>query len=92
MARRDEPVRVECYAGSRAEETPRRLWSGSHWEALTVLDRWVTEAVEQRSRMRCFRVRLERGQEGLLYHDEGRDTWFWRPHPSRDTWLGPASG
>ena len=78
MQRYDEPVRVECYAGSRGEETPRRLWSGSRWEAVTVLDRWVSETAEGGNRLRWFRVRLESGTLGLIYHDEALDAWFRR--------------
>ena len=69
---------MECYAGSRGEKTPRRVRAADHWEELTVLDRWIGEAVEARNRVRGFRVRLERGKRYLLYHDEGLDGWFWR--------------
>ncbi len=74
----DAPVRVECYAGSRAEQAPRRLRAGDRWEDLVVLDGWVTEAAEGGTRLRWFKVRLTRGTEGLLYHDEALDLWFWR--------------
>lgn len=76
MATHDEPVRVECYAGSRGEETPRRLWSGNRWEELTVLDRWIGEAAEGGHRMRWFRVRLAQGTDRLIYHDEALDAWY----------------
>ena len=78
MIERDQLVRVECYAGSRGDETPRRLWAGDHWKELTVLDRWVSEPAEGGNRIQWFRVRLERGTDGLIYHDEGLDAWFWR--------------
>ncbi|MFQ5897296.1 MAG: hypothetical protein ACE5JN_03525 [Candidatus Methylomirabilia bacterium] len=75
----DQPVQVECYAGGRGEETPRRFRSGSRWEEVAVLARWVSESLEGKNRLRWFRVCLGRGEEGLLYHDEGLDAWFWRP-------------
>lgn len=78
MTRDDGPVQVECYAGGRGEETPRRLWSGSEWEELTVLDGWVSEAAEGGNRLRWFRVHVEGKGEGLLYYDEELDTWFYR--------------
>ncbi len=78
MMRDDEPVRVECYAGGRGEETPRRLWTGKGWAELTVLDRWVSEAAEGRNRFRWFRVHVEGSGEGLVYFDEGLDAWFYR--------------
>lgn len=77
MMRDDEPVRVECYAGGRGEETPRRFWTGSGWAELTVLDRWVSEAAEGGNRLRWFRVRVEGRGEGLVYFDEGLDAWFY---------------
>lgn len=74
----DEPVRVECYAGGRGEETPRRLWVGDRWEELTVLGRWISEGVGGGQQLRWFRVRLERGEQGLLYYDGILDAWFWQ--------------
>jgi len=36
-------IRVECYAGYRGEETPRRFWMGNtKVEVAEVLDRWLT--------------------------------------------------
>ena len=35
-------IRVECYAGYRGEETPRRFWLGTERvEVQDVLDRWM---------------------------------------------------
>ncbi len=79
----DEPVRIQCYAGSRADETPRRLWAGDRWHDLTVLDRWVTEAAESGHRLRHFRVMLQDATPGMLYLDEGLDLWFWRRRPAK---------
>jgi hypothetical protein len=34
-------IRVECYAGAKADETPRRFgWEGQAVEVSEVLDRW----------------------------------------------------
>ena len=34
-------IRVECYAGAQADETPRRfVWEGQAVEVSEVLDRW----------------------------------------------------
>ena len=78
VIQQDKPVRVECYAGGRGEETPRRLWAGDGWHDLTVLDRWVSEDAKGGTRIRWFRVSLQGGMDGLIYHDEGLDGWFWR--------------
>ena len=44
MEEKPEPlrVRVECYAGHRGEETPRRFFLGTRRvEVARVLDRWL---------------------------------------------------
>jgi len=44
-------IQVDCYAGYRAEETPRRFSIGERLiEVVLVIDRWVTPDY------RCFRV------------------------------------
>ena len=35
------PIQVECYAGAKADETPRRFtWEGQTIEVDEVVDRW----------------------------------------------------
>jgi len=52
-------VRVNCYAGYRAEETPRRIHLGARSvEVVEVLARWRT------SEAQGFRLR---GDDGVLY-------------------------
>jgi len=52
-------VRVECYSGYRAEETPRRLVLGDRSVAvIEILERWRTPHA------RGFRLR---GDDGVLY-------------------------
>lgn len=72
------PIRVECYAGSRGEETPRRVLLGSSWTAVTVLEQWVRESVDVGNRTRWFRVHLDTGEDEVIYYDEALDSWFWR--------------
>lgn len=53
------PLRVECYAGYRGEETPRRFFLGRRAiEVSEVLDRWLAPD------HRYFKVR---GDDGGLY-------------------------
>jgi hypothetical protein len=40
-------VRVECYAGGRGEEKPRRVWCGDHWEDVIVVEGFRTQADAQ---------------------------------------------
>jgi hypothetical protein len=59
VAEREENLRVECYAGWRGEETPRRFFLGERRiEVVEVVDRWL--APEHR----YFKVR---GDDDALY-------------------------
>ncbi len=69
-------VRVECYAGYRAEQEPRRFrpeTAGSGdpvvVEVLEILDRWLDP------RHRYFKVLGGDGLVHLLRHDEGGGGW-----------------
>ena len=56
-----QSLRVECYAGYRAEETPRRLHLGGQCiEVTQVIDRWLTPE------HRYFRVCGADGRHYLL--------------------------
>lgn len=66
-------IRVECYAGWQAEETPRVIAMGEAGEkrlrVLEVLDRWL--APEHR----YFRLRCEDRATYLVRHDPVADRW-----------------
>jgi hypothetical protein len=63
-------VRVECYAGHRGEETPRRFFLGARRiEVSEVLDRWLAPD------HRYFRVRGDDGGRYILRHDAVADKW-----------------
>ncbi len=69
----DEPtfaIRVECYAGHRGEETPRRFWLGERLvEVVDVLDRWLAPD------HRYFKVKGSDGDVYILRHDPQADCW-----------------
>jgi len=63
-------VRVECYAGYRGEETPRRFSLGERKiEVLEVLDRWLGPG------HRYFKVRGDDGDFYILRHEAATDAW-----------------
>jgi hypothetical protein len=63
-------VRVECYAGHRGEETPRRFHLGRHCvEVAEVLDRWLSPD------HRYFKVRGPDGARYILRHDPDEGEW-----------------
>lgn len=70
MDRSDLAVRVECYAGHRGEETPRRFHLGTRAvEIIDVLDRWLSPD------HRYFKVRGDDGANYILRHDVATDRW-----------------
>ena len=63
-------IRVECYAGYRGEETPRRFFMDDKAiEIEEVVDRWL--APEHR----YFKVRARENDIYILRHDELTNRW-----------------
>ena len=63
-------VRVECYAGHRGEETPRRLrFDGRSVELVELLDCWL--GVDHR----YFKMLGDDGATYILRHDTARERW-----------------
>ncbi|MDK2957673.1 MAG: hypothetical protein PWQ57_3171 [Desulfovibrionales bacterium] len=63
-------IQVECYAGYRAEETPRRFRLGANpVEIMEILDRWHGPD------HRYFKVRGGDACVYILRHDEIKDRW-----------------
>jgi hypothetical protein len=83
-------IRVECYAGYRSEETPRRFWIGDRLvEVEEVCDRWLAPD------HRYFKIRGSDKAVYILRHDADAGDWemtFYKqgltgssdhnPHPS----------
>ena len=91
------PVQVECYAGVKADETPRRFTLHSRTvEIGEVVDRWYqVESGPEWPRANYFKVRDPDQKEYLLKHDLESDEWFLGQEWSRFTkryWLPAASG
>lgn len=63
-------IRVECYAGYRADERPLRFaLRGRAFEVVAVDDRWYSPGAEY------FRVRASDGNFYVLRHDQRADLW-----------------
>ncbi len=63
-------IRVECYAGYRGDETPRRFFLGERKvEVVRILDRWLGED------HRYFKVRGDDDGIYILRYDDNLDSW-----------------
>ena len=75
-------IQVECYAGAKADETPRRFTlEGQSVEVEDVLDRWYqVESRPEWPRADYFKVRGADGHDYLLKHDLESDKWYLGRH------------
>jgi hypothetical protein len=63
-------IRVQCYAGYRADERPLRfVLAGREFEVEELDDRWYSPDASY------FRVRASDGNFYVLRHDEEQDLW-----------------
>lgn len=63
-------IRVECYAGSRSQESPRALTIGDRRVSIVeILDRWLAPD------HRYFKVCGDDGSAYIIRHDVGADEW-----------------
>ena len=71
-------IQVECYAGAKADETPRRFTVEGHdVQIAEVLDRWYqVESKPEWPQADYFKVRATNDREYLLKHDLESDEWF----------------
>ena len=70
MSKDSLSVRVQCYAGYRGEETPRRFSIGSrNIEVLEVIDQWLAPD------HRYFKVKGDDDGVYILRHDVASDRW-----------------
>lgn len=63
-------LKVECYAGYRAQERPMRLTLGDQtFDIVEVEDRWYSPGETY------FRVRVQSGDHYVLRYVEAQDSW-----------------
>jgi hypothetical protein len=72
------PIQVECYAGAKADEAPRRfVWEERSVDVGEVIDRWhQVESQPEWPRADYFKVRGVDQRAYLLKHDLESDEWF----------------
>ena len=63
-------VKVECYAGHRGEQIPRRFWlGGRHIEVVEMLDQWLAPD------HRYFKLKGDDGAIYIVRHDSEASRW-----------------
>jgi hypothetical protein len=63
-------IRVECYAGFRAEQEPLAFWLGVRRLVVrAIVDRWFAPGE------RWFKVHADDGHVYILRHNESSDGW-----------------
>ncbi len=66
----ERSIRVECYAGHQADESPRRFFIGRRPIVVSeIVDRWLEPAHSY------FKLRGDDGGIYILRHDQASDTW-----------------
>jgi len=71
-------IEIQCYAGYKADETPRRFRFEHNWiEVEEVVDRWhQVEGPPTSSRADYFKVQAGDGRLYLLKHDLDAGQWL----------------
>lgn len=73
-------VEVDCYAGHRGEQTPRRFRLGERTiEVKALLDQWLAPD------HRYFKLRGDDEVRYILRHDPASDRWELTLYETRDT-------
>ena len=72
------PVKVACYSGYKANESPRSFYLGTRLlEVKEVLDRWYQAEQNTESKIAdYFKLLCNDGNQYLLKYDRDADLWF----------------
>lgn len=63
-------IQVQCYAGYRGEEIPRRIQIGGRsLEVIAILDRWLAPD------HRYFKCQTADGDQWIIRHDPASERW-----------------
>lgn len=71
-------IKVECYSGYRADESPRRFYIGSmRFEIKEITDRWYEAGTAPGlPKADYFRVETTDGKQYILKHDIDNNRWY----------------
>jgi hypothetical protein len=72
-----EMIEVVAYSGYRGEECPRLFMIGEERiEVSEIVNMWIEEYLQDKTRKRFFQVRVSNAYEYKLYYDEEMKKWF----------------
>ena len=68
---------VLAYSGYRGEETPRTiLLRGERIEVIEILNQWIEERSDDRTRKRFYQIKGNDGVLHRIYYDDRVMEWF----------------
>jgi hypothetical protein len=71
-------IDIITHSGYRGEETPRAiLIHDEKVEVIRILDMWIEEGLEDRTRKRFFKLKGSDGKTHKIYYDEKEMEWFY---------------
>jgi len=74
----DERIEVIAYSSYRGEESPGVfILHGEKIEVAGILNMWIEEGIEDKTRKRLFKVRGSDGYMHKLYYAEKTMEWFY---------------
>ena len=72
----DEKIEVVSYSGLRSEEKPRAFFLADRKvDVAEILDAWIEEGFDDRTRRRFFKVRGSDGSVHKIYIEEKTHVW-----------------
>lgn len=72
-----EPIRVICYAGYKANESPRSFqWAGRTYKIKKILDRWYHGSLDEKAEVTdYFKVQADDGATYVIRYNRLFDSW-----------------
>jgi len=71
------PIKVECYASYKAEETPRTFYYGQRkYRVVEVIDRWYEGGIRPgRPKLDYFKVKTDDHHQYIIRYNALFDNW-----------------
>ncbi len=72
-----EAIDVECYAGYKANETPKGfVYNDKHYNITEILDRWYEGGIKAGApQLDYYKIKVEDGAEYIIRYNHLFDSW-----------------